>query len=54
VDAILGSEDGFAGPEQLDEQARKLQVAGLEVRKHLFQGGHKLDAVTLTRVITGR
>jgi predicted esterase len=51
VDAVLGDADEFAKPDQLNEQVRKLQGAGLDVRKHLFQGGHKLDAVTLARVI---
>lgn len=53
VDAVLGDADEYAGPEQLEEQARTLSGAGLMVRKHLFQGGHKLEAVTLARVVEG-
>lgn len=53
VDAVLGDADEYADPEQLEEQARKLMGAGLKVRKHLFQGGHKLEAVTLDRVVKG-
>jgi len=54
VDAVLGDADEYAGPEQLEGQARKLMGACLMVRKHLFQGGHKLEAVTLARLIEGR
>lgn len=53
VDAVLGDADEHAGPEQLEEQARKLTGAGLVVRTHLFQGGHKLEAVTLARIVEG-
>jgi len=52
VDAVLGDQDEFAGPEQLDALATRLEVAGLAVRKHHCQGGHRLDAFTLARIIT--
>lgn len=53
VDAVLGDADEYAEPEQLEEQVQKLASAGLVVRKHLFQAGHRLDSATLARLIEG-
>lgn len=53
IDAVLGDADEFADPEQLDEIAVRFERAGISMRKHLFQGGHKLDAITLARLLRG-
>ncbi|MBK7947089.1 MAG: hypothetical protein IPJ85_18055 [Flavobacteriales bacterium] len=53
IDAVLGDADEYADPEQLDETAVRFERAGISMRKHLFQGGHKLDAITLARLLRG-
>lgn len=54
IDLVLGDEDEYAQPKDLDAAAQRLETAGITVKKHLFNGGHKLDVVTLGRVIAGR
>lgn len=54
VDLVLGDEDEFADPKDLDAQAQRLESADVRWTKHLFEGGHRLDAVTLRRVIEGQ
>ncbi|MBK9177579.1 MAG: dienelactone hydrolase family protein [Flavobacteriales bacterium] len=53
VDLVLGDQDEFAAPKDLNAQAQRLQGAGVACNKHLFEGGHRLEPVTLRRVVEG-
>lgn len=54
VDLILGDQDEYASAKDLDAQAVRLEQAGIECGKHLFEGGHRMEPVTLRRVIDAR
>ncbi|MCB9184983.1 MAG: phospholipase [Flavobacteriales bacterium] len=51
IDLVLGDQDEYASAKDLDAQAVRLEQAGVHCCKHLFEGGHKLEPVTLRRVM---
>lgn len=54
IDLVLGDQDEYASSKDLDAQAVRLEQAGVACSKHLFEGGHRLEAVTLRRVMGAR
>lgn len=54
IDLVLGDADEFASPKDLDAQAQRLHAASIACDKHLFEGGHRLEPVTLRRVLEGQ
>lgn len=54
IDLVLGDQDEYASAKDLDAQAVRLEQAGITCSKHLFEGGHRMEAVTLRRVIDAR
>lgn len=54
IDLVLGDHDEFASAKDLDAQAVRLEQAGIECGKHLFEGTHRMEPVTLRRVIEPR
>ena len=53
VDLVLGDNDEYAGPEELDAASLRLEQAGVAHRKHLFHGTHRLEPVLLGRLLSG-
>lgn len=53
IDLVLGDQDEYASAKELDAQAVRLEQAGVSCTKHLFEGGHKLEPVTLRRLLVG-
>ena len=54
VDLVLGDQDEFAKPSDLEAMALKLQGAGVPHKTHRFAGKHLLEPVLLERLISGR
>lgn len=54
VDLVLGDQDEFMDRETLLGAAQRLEAAGVDHRHHIYRGGHKLDALTLQRLLDPR
>lgn len=54
IDLVLGDQDEYASVKDLDAQAVRLEQAGVHCGKHLFEGGHRMEPVTLRRVMEAR
>lgn len=50
MDLVLGDQDPYARIEDLHIIAQRLTAAGIPNRMHVFNGGHKLEALTLKRL----
>lgn len=53
VDLVLGDQDPYIKAEALHGWAQRLTSAGVPNRAHLFSGEHKIDGITLERVLSG-
>lgn len=54
VDLVLGDQDEYAKPGELAAMARRLELAGVPHKSHIFSGKHKLEPVLLERLVKGR
>jgi predicted esterase len=54
VDLVLGDQDEFMDREALLGAAQRLEAAGVDHRHHIYHGGHKLDGLTLQRLLDPR
>lgn len=54
VELVLGDADEYARPMDLQRMEQRLLSAGIQVRSHLFQGGHTLEPTLLDRLINVR
>lgn len=50
---VAGDGDEYATPERVAALRARLDGAGLAYEAHAFEGGHRLDAETLERVLAG-
>jgi predicted esterase len=54
IDLVAGSRDEFATTERVTAALTALQAAGLTATRVTFEGGHRLDDVTLARLANER
>ena len=47
LDVVIGTRDEYASWANVEEQRRAIESAGLALRLHSFEGGHRLDRKTL-------
>lgn len=47
LDVVIGTRDEYASWANVEEQRRAIEGAGLGLRLHSFEGGHRLDRKTL-------
>jgi predicted esterase len=53
LDLVVGDRDARVLPERVEEDAARLQAAGVEVRLHRFAGGHVVDTEMLQAIAAG-
>jgi predicted esterase len=52
VSLVGGSRDGFLGSAEREEQRSRLERHGVAFEELRFEGGHRLDDDTLTKLVT--